>query len=1714
MAKKQVLQIKDFSGGVNSYSDPRDLKENEFQILDNAVVDEQGIIRVSGGLELKGNIDIEYTDYSSLSKPGSGLFSFLHDINIGQYVSMNSLLNMAGEDLNTAFGVEKSNVNGTWAFERTDTNSNETSNSSLNPPLNWGWVYPRWGAPSVFFAESYLTYAAKGNYNHGSLTFKSLNLTPGTTYTAYLKCMSENPWYYLGSNIPPRLRLYNETLGKYYYPDIGFSSISDETQSALLNDNMSNFLDTPTDDDDSAGSSHITYSGGETQGDGVWECKDRTGNFENSVVTRVQVTSTAISSTTVYADSNDTTLTVTTSGLAVGMHIVGAFIQDDTFIDTITSGSALEMTKAATGGSTASRTFYTPYNHKNFNAFFGGTSTSGNATNGFCLKLLSSASGGAFTDGNFMRSSEITVAANTTYLYDAFFHGCGETVGVGAVSVSMLIYDETNNADIDNSGVTATSGPKWKHINEASNGNMKAPKSVEFTTPVTCTSIRILVGVDNDASSPAEFAYFAGFNLRKKVNELTYLQGWSGLASLDSYYHNANSWNNDGTDGTVKNSQYVRDNWWDENFYDWWRRYKFEFTIPNDYDESNQWCLSLEAGTWGGVNQSGVSSFIVQSLELVDTTNSEGMIQYGGSKVSRGGNIITTNYEDNRTYLELYSLNSDNIYELNQNINLPSVDYKADFNFLNHGMKVYFCDSSFKNDLLYSLEQKETFMTVKKESFEGPSIDMFSNNTDIGGVNYNYSYDGLTGYMEDETTPTYNSTLLKIESSGFTGNADTDSFNEHSGISTETVNDADEASGSGLDSDLPGDEGDVVLKGFKYKSSGFVDDAHPYTKYIVFKDSNISNSSGGTDTSKLQYGTKLAKVDISLKHEIWTGLTNFNYQDYIPEMTIYLDVISATAANTTKYAIPTDTTNFIKNIGSVTINPNLFSLAEYENELYEDVVDYNHMNYNPIDGWSVTYIGRTQFGDDIYYKVWIYKRWHESSKTYDLSINIPYDMIQGASDSSVLINDSSGVDLQLRFVPTIKEQSSYWSIGTPSSPSQEYNGGSWSGDYYGYDWGGIAGERFTIQNISLYSYISSQSSNTEDIFYLSSADSVQANIVFQTPVEGEADGWDDEWDLYLTSVNNDGIESAIGESAAKRISNTDVTKCPRIDIITGDFNPNFTGNKFIKGYMTSKRNASYNLQFVIDCEKRTIRSSSSTKEFLGITAGTIIQYSLAAQYLLIPNEIDSYESETGVLIENAIDPKKMIATFKTAVVANNTLYAGNIYQDGEYYPDRMLKSPLGKAPLLPSTNFIDVAVNDGDEIISLQFFKDRLLQFKKDKLFVISTSEDYEYLQDTVENVGISQESQVTKTPYGIAWINERGCYLYDGQKVNNLTDGKLAYKKWKDSESSWEIDEKYGPVIHYLKKEDKLIVYGASDTIENIADNEGGSVQSGGSGNIDEFTFYFNKQYLRELGYQYDFKSKSWTNITSFLENWYGYDMDNVNGRLRLPSGNNALTNFAYDENGDSIFVLKPSNKIFKWDDNPKNTTGDLELYGFSSSNNIHRDFRIITKDYDFTAPSVNKKIYKIYVTFKSTFTESFKGRKINQNQDLYSASNVGVYYAINGTNTWTEFSDTKSKNYGTKGLISNDCETGTTTINSDVTGDNTITLTDISKVKVGYVLTISEEKMLVLSISGNTVTVDRNYTALGDQEGYFSHSQGDSVFISTGDWIVAELNPSSSIN
>ena len=179
MAKK-VLQISKYTGGLNSYSDPRDLKEDEFQVLDNASVDEEGIIRVSGAREVKNNIDIINNnpgDWNLLSKSGGGLFSYLTDYFISSS-SINSNLSPSGQG-GGAWGVTDVDADGTWSF-----------GASPNKDL----------FDMVSAAINKITYVAAsdattGVHNHGSLTFKGITLLSGTSYRIVLHCVSENPWY-------------------------------------------------------------------------------------------------------------------------------------------------------------------------------------------------------------------------------------------------------------------------------------------------------------------------------------------------------------------------------------------------------------------------------------------------------------------------------------------------------------------------------------------------------------------------------------------------------------------------------------------------------------------------------------------------------------------------------------------------------------------------------------------------------------------------------------------------------------------------------------------------------------------------------------------------------------------------------------------------------------------------------------------------------------------------------------------------------------------------------------------------------------------------------------------------------------------------------------------------------------------------------------------------------------------------------------------------------------------------------------------------------------------------------------------------------------------------------------------------------------------------------------------------------------------------------
>ena len=287
--------------------------------------------------------------------------------------------------------------------------------------------------------------------------------------------------------------------------------------------------------------------------------------------------------------------------------------------------------------------------------------------------------------------------------------------------------------------------------------------------------------------------------------------------------------------------------------------------------------------------------------------------------------------------------------------------------------------------------------------------------------------------------------------------------------------------------------------------------------------------------------------------------------------------------------------------------------------------------------------------------------------------------------------------------------------------------------------------------------------------------------------------------------------------------------------------------------------------------------------------------------------IDTYLSENLFTPETIID-----AQYRCCETVGRKTYVGNIRQGGRTYPDRMLVTPSNKFDTFPETNFIDVAIGDGDAITALKSFGDRLLQFKRNSIYVINTSGDVEVLETEYNNNGVHFPSQVIKTSNGIAWVNEAGLWLFDGQKAENLT------LFLEDGGYTLGTTNLNCPKIGYDKISNRLIY---SPKI--------------GLG-VGTAWYIFNLELKAYQAY--------YTSIMPYSE-----------------SNANYLTNIINDAEGNMIFgyvddATNTELNFFKWDNEDKG-------HYSSGLSNFYK-----TRDIDLGSPGVRKKIYKVYVTYKCT--------------------------------------------------------------------------------------------------------------------------------------------------
>ena len=286
-------------------------------------------------------------------------------------------------------------------------------------------------------------------------------------------------------------------------------------------------------------------------------------------------------------------------------------------------------------------------------------------------------------------------------------------------------------------------------------------------------------------------------------------------------------------------------------------------------------------------------------------------------------------------------------------------------------------------------------------------------------------------------------------------------------------------------------------------------------------------------------------------------------------------------------------------------------------------------------------------------------------------------------------------------------------------------------------------------------------------------------------------------------------------------------------------------------------------------------------------------------YTHTPNP-DTYESLTGIQDGS----KDITAKHKTAVVTNRRTYMGNVYINGKSYEDSIFKSFVNRFDTVTEEMRLDVAVDDGDQVVKLETYADRIIEFKKKTVYIINIAQDVEFLESEHKYLGIDYPFQAVQTEFGVAWINDKGCYLYNGRNVIDLLLDLQDPRRRKINLANWGTFLGTNPAVAYDANKKRLMVFA------ELSSND-----------IDIFL--------------YDFVTGAWTQGVD------KYDETSAN-----------YSNPVTDWDGDIIIYNDADDEIYQW----------------SNTANISGNFEIRTKDFDGGAPGIKKILYRVLITYKGT--------------------------------------------------------------------------------------------------------------------------------------------------
>ena len=208
----------------------------------------------------------------------------------------------------------------------------------------------------------------------------------------------------------------------------------------------------------------------------------------------------------------------------------------------------------------------------------------------------------------------------------------------------------------------------------------------------------------------------------------------------------------------------------------------------------------------------------------------------------------------------------------------------------------------------------------------------------------------------------------------------------------------------------------------------------------------------------------------------------------------------------------------------------------------------------------------------------------------------------------------------------------------------------------------------------------------------------------------------------------------------------------------------------------------------------------------------------ATAYHIKSPALDTYSTINGFAPEEkAITFNGQEAySYKAAVVANQRAFVGNVlYVDSEGVTkemgDRIQYSPVNKYDTFPQSYYIDVGTNDGDKIVKLVEFEDRLFVYKENKLFIINIASGSDagwYVEGEFENRGINHPAAVSKSDLGLVWVNDFGMFSFS-QTINKLS-GAIDEDTWASNINSDAC------AVGFVPKKNQIIIIGDCNSTDS----------------------------------------------------------------------------------------------------------------------------------------------------------------------------------------------------------------------------------------------------------------------------------------------------------